>query len=81
MNKLKSFKKSIDDVREGKETALEASKKELSMIPEIPALGKLCIIIFILPTATLSFLKSLTLSYNKIQGTPILGNHFIYRNS
>ncbi len=39
MNKLKSFKKAIEEVREGNETALEASKKELTIIPELPDLG------------------------------------------
>lgn len=39
MNKLKSFKKGIEDVRQGNETALEASKKELTSIPELPELG------------------------------------------
>ncbi|KAM3187060.1 hypothetical protein ACTXT7_003090 [Hymenolepis weldensis] len=58
MNKLKSFKKGIEDVRQGNETALEASKKELTSIPELPEL------------ATLTFLKSLTLSFNKIQEIP-----------
>eukprot|EP00108_Taenia_solium_P005141 TsM_000652500 transcript=TsM_000652500 gene=TsM_000652500 len=38
MNKLKSFKKGIEDVRQGNETALEASKKELTSIPELPEL-------------------------------------------
>ncbi|KAL7061961.1 hypothetical protein AAHC03_01195 [Spirometra sp. Aus1] len=58
MNKLKAFKKAIQDVREGNETALEASKKELVSIPELPEL------------ATLQFLKSLTLSHNKIPEIP-----------
>lgn len=39
MNKLKSFKKGIEDIRQGSETALEASKKELTSIPELPELG------------------------------------------
>lgn len=72
MNKLRSFKKGIEDVRQGNETALEASKKELTSIPELPELGwylNICVYILL---ATLTFLKSLTLSFNKIQGKILL---------
>ena len=68
MNKLKSFKKGIEDIRQGSETALEASKKELTSIPELPELGNFS-----------TFLKSLTLSHNKIQGK-LFFVEYSYRN-
>lgn len=39
--KLKNFRKTIEDVREGKEHALEAIRKDLTSIPYIPELGNL----------------------------------------
>ncbi len=68
MNKLKSFKKAIEDVKAGNEIALEASKKELTLIPEMPELGLLLTSFVIKFSASLTFLKSLTLSHNKISG-------------
>ncbi|VDM18621.1 unnamed protein product [Hydatigera taeniaeformis] len=57
MNKLKSFKKGIEDVRQGNETALEASKKELTSIPELPELE-------------LRGLRSLILGMNRLDALP-----------
>ncbi|CAH8554401.1 unnamed protein product [Schistosoma mattheei] len=56
--KLKNFRKTIEDVREGKEHALEAIRKDLTSIPYIPELAKL------------DHLRSLTLSHNKITEIP-----------
>ncbi|CAH8593554.1 unnamed protein product [Schistosoma rodhaini] len=56
--KLKGFRKTIEDVREGKEHALEAIRKDLTSIPYIPELAKL------------DHLRSLTLSHNKITEIP-----------
>lgn len=39
--KLKNFRKTIEDVREGKDHALEAIRKDLTSIPYIPELGNL----------------------------------------
>lgn len=38
-NKLKNFRKGIEDVRENKEYSLEAIKKDLTIIPFISELG------------------------------------------
>lgn len=37
--RLKNYRKGIEDVREGKENALSAIRKELTSIPYLPELG------------------------------------------
>ncbi|CAH8558939.1 unnamed protein product [Heterobilharzia americana] len=56
--RLKTFRKEIEDVREGKEHSLEAIRKDLTSIPYIPELAKL------------EHLRSLTLAHNKITEIP-----------
>ncbi|KAA3672919.1 uncharacterized protein DEA37_0007955 [Paragonimus westermani] len=58
MSRLKTFRKGIEDVKEGRENALEAVKKELTSIPYMAEL------------APLQNLKKLTLAHNKITEVP-----------
>nr|AAW27262.1 SJCHGC02104 protein [Schistosoma japonicum] len=57
-SKLKNFRKAIEDVRDGKEHALEAIHKDLTSIPYLPELARL------------DHLRGLTLSHNKITEVP-----------